>query len=91
LEKTNPEIFYIRGGVRRNSDSLALVKSLAQNEHIVQLHGNDKGQTVLMTYWSITSGDSSVNHQFYETASLTSGGYDALVAAEKNYYNSSLR
>lgn len=50
---------------------------------IDQLHGNDKGQAVLVALWTITEGDALSSHRFAETVTLKDDGYDALVAAEK--------
>ena len=51
---------------------------------IDQLHGNDKGQAVLVALWTITEGDIVSSYRFAETVMLKEDGYDALVAAEKS-------
>ncbi len=50
--------------------------------NIDQLHGDDKGQAVLVAFWSISSAEGTSTHQFAETTALASDGYDALVTAE---------
>ncbi len=51
---------------------------------IDQLHGNDKGEAVLVAYWRISDGDKVTSHQYAETVALTDDGYDSLVKAEVN-------
>lgn len=49
---------------------------------IDQLHGESSG-ALLVAYWSISAGDDIQRHRFSQRQALTSGGYDALVAAEE--------
>ena len=51
---------------------------------IDQLHGNSRGEAVLVAFWAVNAVDGTVvNHQFSETRSLSRDGYTALVEAEQ--------
>ena len=51
--------------------------------NIDQLHGNNKGEALLLAHWSVTAKEGSQTHQFSDRVALDADGYDALVAAEK--------
>ena len=51
---------------------------------IDRLHGNGRGEAVLVAYWVVTSADENVvNHQFSESRPLSRDGFTALVEAEQ--------
>jgi uncharacterized lipoprotein YmbA len=50
---------------------------------INQLHGNARGEAVLVGFWRLRSDDETRSFQFSETAALTTDGYAALADAEK--------
>jgi uncharacterized lipoprotein YmbA len=51
---------------------------------IDQLHGNSRGEAVLVAFWEVTSVDGAVSsHQFSEIRALSRDGYAALVEAEQ--------
>lgn len=51
---------------------------------IDQLHGNRRGEAVLVAFWQVSSANGTVaSHQFSESRDLSRDGYTALVEAEQ--------
>jgi uncharacterized lipoprotein YmbA len=51
---------------------------------IDQLHGNNRGEAVLVAFWEVVSSDGAVtSHQFAERRELSRDGFTALVEAEE--------
>jgi uncharacterized lipoprotein YmbA len=53
------------------------------NVTVDQLHGNSRGEAVLVAYWEIVTAEGESNKfRFSDTGGLEQDGYEALVAAE---------
>jgi uncharacterized lipoprotein YmbA len=53
------------------------------NVTVDQLHGNSRGEAVLVAYWEIITAEGESNKfRFSDTGALEQDGYQALVAAE---------
>jgi uncharacterized lipoprotein YmbA len=51
---------------------------------IDQLHGNNRGEAVLVAFWEVSAADGAVtSYQFSETRALSRDGYTALAEAEE--------